>query len=653
MNICFRRRCGRLVLVLCLAASVRASDVFPRSWLPISPQDLQIKEVPGGAGAEAIQLYYADEIEESDHDEFFYSRVKILTEAGKSHGDVQLPVFPGTSIHELEARTIHPDGSIVMFSGSAFEKTILQAKGIKIIAKAFVFPEVTPGSIIEYKYRLHRDDKSVADQVWVVQHDIYTVQEHFWYRYDKRGGTDVAFAATPGLKANPLEKMGAFEMRAENIPAFEKEELMPPEDGYRLSVRFFHGGPEVRSSLAYWNRYGSTISEYFREFVVASPEVKKLTEQTIGNETDPEKKLRKLYDRVQQVRNLTFEHDRTSKEQKQEHLKRNTSIDDVVKHGYGENGEIAALYVAMARAAGFETSLMLVSNRSKRLFNQDILSFDQFDGLIARVWTPLKTWYLDPGTRFCPFGTVRWMHAATAAMDLKQPGRLIPVPSYAYDTGTTTRAGQFSLQSDGKLSGTVTLSFGGSEALEHRLFALETDAAGRNKELEQDLKALLPAESSVQLLESHGWTAENEPLSATFSVEIPAYASVAGKRMLVPAGLFNSVKKIRFEASTRKYPVYFPYAFMESDKIAIAIPEGYSAESVPEPREAKLPYANYSRTAKMNSKGLTMERVLQFNGIIFTPNLYPELKDFFTKVNTGDESQSVLRLMTANPQDAN
>jgi hypothetical protein len=35
-----------------------------RCLAPITPQDLQIKDVPGSAGAGAIQLYYADLIDE-------------------------------------------------------------------------------------------------------------------------------------------------------------------------------------------------------------------------------------------------------------------------------------------------------------------------------------------------------------------------------------------------------------------------------------------------------------------------------------------------------------------------------------------------------------------------------------------------------------
>ena len=51
-------------------------------FLPITAQDLQIKDVPGAPGAAAIQLYFADYIDDTEQTEFFYQRIKILNDKG-------------------------------------------------------------------------------------------------------------------------------------------------------------------------------------------------------------------------------------------------------------------------------------------------------------------------------------------------------------------------------------------------------------------------------------------------------------------------------------------------------------------------------------------------------------------------------------------
>jgi len=63
-------------LVGCLLSSLLAFGQ-KEDFLPITPQDLQMKDVPGAPGAAAIQLYFADYIDDSEQTEFFYQRIKI------------------------------------------------------------------------------------------------------------------------------------------------------------------------------------------------------------------------------------------------------------------------------------------------------------------------------------------------------------------------------------------------------------------------------------------------------------------------------------------------------------------------------------------------------------------------------------------------
>jgi hypothetical protein len=50
---------------------------------------------------------------------------------------------------------------------------------------------------------------------------------------------------------------------------------------------------------------------------------------------------------------------------------------------------------------------------------------------------------------------------------------------------------------------------------------------------------------------------------------------------------------------------------------------------------------------------LRTQRLLAVNGFIFTVNQYPELKDFFGKVQAGDEQQAVLQGGSVNVQKSN
>src|SRR5215472_15199714 len=94
------------------------ADGPSQDWIPITPQESEIKEVPGNPGASAVQLYFANYISETEHSEFFYYRIKVLNESGRRLANVEIPVpsFLGVKIQDLQARTIQPGGKIVEFT---------------------------------------------------------------------------------------------------------------------------------------------------------------------------------------------------------------------------------------------------------------------------------------------------------------------------------------------------------------------------------------------------------------------------------------------------------------------------------------------------------------------------------------------------------
>src|SRR5690242_3291746 len=129
-----RRRGQLLVWFLFLVVPV-FSSAQNLDWLPITPQDLKISQVPGAPGASAIQLYYADYIDDEAQTEFFYRRIKVLNDKGNSYADVEIVVPSEGSISGLKARTVHPDGKIIEFTGKPFQKVIVKARASKSSAR--------------------------------------------------------------------------------------------------------------------------------------------------------------------------------------------------------------------------------------------------------------------------------------------------------------------------------------------------------------------------------------------------------------------------------------------------------------------------------------------------------------------------------------
>jgi hypothetical protein len=442
----------------------------------------------------------------------------------------------------------------------------------------------------------------------------------------------------------PVQKNGGYELDVDSMPPFESEGYMPPEEDYKPQMRFFYINPAISTADKFWQDAGKRWNDEAEHFIGNRKEVAQAAAEAIGSETDPEKKLRKLYARAQQIRNLAYERERSEQEQKKEHLKDNQNAGDVLARGTGFRNDITRLFVGMARASGFDASIVRVGNRKEKFFDKVLLSRRQLDTEIALVNVGGKDVYLDPGTSLCPYGYLRWIRTSSQGLKLdKKGGTFVNVPPATYDRASIERTADVELAADGTLSGTAIISFEGGEALEHRLDAIDSDEAGKKKDLESELQGWLPSGSNVKLTKVEGWTTINQPLVATFHIELSSYASAAGKRLLVPAFLFQAKQLDAFKHAERKFPVYFPYAFLEADRVNMKIPSGYSLESVPQRQTARLNYAGYQNIAQLSDGTLVTQRVLQVNGIFFNLDVYSEFRDFFNKVQAGDEQQAVLR----------
>jgi len=640
------RKAWPAVLLLC--PLLCAGQGHP--WLPVAPKDLQIKELEQIPGAQAALLYYADEIDDTSHNEFLYSRIKIFSDGGKQYANVEIPLLEKFSVENLAARTIHADGKIVEMAARPYEKVVLKGKGVRVRVQAFTLPDVTAGDIIEYQYQLHQGDKALYHHHWEVQHDLFAVKEHFLFKYSKQ--YSIRWLPSAGLKQSPEHDMRAntLQMESENVPPFEAEEQMPPVAAYKWEVKFFYTSPYMSSPSAYWYEIGRGVSRWLDQYVGNSKEIASEAAAVIGNETDPEKKLRKLYARAQEIRNLSYERHRTEKERKNEELKENKNAADVLHHGYGSRHDITRLLVALARSAGFTASVVFVSSRESRLFDREVLSFAQLDSEIARVRLNGKDIFLDPGTRFCPYGLVRWMRTGTAAMDMADPGQFISTPGATEESAVISRSAELKLDPEGAVKGEVRIEFEGLEALERRLSALDTDEPGRKKELEDEVKLWLPANAKVEMEDAVGWEKEYEPLTAVFNVEVPEFASAAGKRLMVPTALFQPKQKRVLKSGTRKFPVYYNYAFSENDHMNLQLPEGYTLETLASPQSAATKFARYTTGAGTKGPYVNLDRSLRFNGVFFQPDRYEELRLFFAKVQAGDELQTVVRQSSGEPQ---
>jgi hypothetical protein len=215
-------------------------------------------------------------------------------------------------------------------------------------------------------------------------------------------------------------------------------------------------------------------------------------------------------------------------------------------------------------------------------------------------------------------------------------------PGPSYTEAITQRLGRFMLNDDGTVEGTLKVYFAGQEAVAHRQAAFRTDAEGRKKDLEDEIKGWLPAGAEVSMVQEPAWTATTDGFVAAFHVKT-VLAANAGKRVLLPLHVFQFNDKPKFPSAERANGVYFYYPSREVDDVTITLPTSLAVESLPQPENVHVDYAIYKSEWAQQQQTITAKRDLAIAQYIFAQPDYKELKSFYDKVKSGDEEQAVLK----------
>src|SRR6266700_3259578 len=254
--------CATAVILLS-AGMWKAGTASGDEWQPISQEELKMTSMPEAPGAPAVYLYRQVDRNDSSRaaSEYNYVRIKVLTEEGRNQANVEIGFHKGrTSITGIKARTIRPDGTIANFDGKVYEQTIVKAKGIKYLAKTFTLPDVQVGSIIEYQYYLNFPNLYFYNARWVLNEELFTkIAKFSMDPYTERDITvrwDWPAGLPDGTKPPAEGARGILRMEAKNIPAFESEDNMPPENELKQRVEFIYSNESLEPNYErFWKRF--------------------------------------------------------------------------------------------------------------------------------------------------------------------------------------------------------------------------------------------------------------------------------------------------------------------------------------------------------------------------------------------------------------
>ena len=647
---------SRLLLLfapLALPALIPAQTA--EAWLPVPAEELRLKDNPDIPGAEAMILYREIYTDDTKSVERHHVRIKIFTDRGKRHGDIEIPnVEKVYQVEDIRARVVQPDGTAVEFRGQIFDKVVVKSRRLRIQVKTFTLPGVQAGSILEYTWRARWRDKFpdvlrnpqqylitsmfyIPTARWDLQQELFTRRARFSLRPLPKARLEWTMVRPLGKERPALQEDGTLLVEIQNVPGLDAEELMPPVGMLQsqIHVRYQIGWGE------FWVDHSRRMGEELDRFIGKHKGIGKEAAQLVAPGDPLETKLRKLYARVQKIRNLSAE-----PQAQQKPPPANKDVEDVLNRSYAFWNEINFLFVALARSAGFKAHIVMLTTRDSALFLSSVPDASQLNAMVVQVDLPSGPIFLDPASPFCPYGLLPWEETAAAGirLDAQASGQVMTsTPSAASETAVTERTANLKLLPTGSLEGQLRAVFTGQEALELRRAAVGKDEAGRRKALEEEVKSWFPAGSTVEMIATGEQETSEVPLRVECKIQIPNFADFQGRRVLFPLSIFYAHRPARFRHAHRIHPVYFPHAYQLADRITIDLPPGYEVESTPTARNVAAAFGSLETGITRGHRSVEFTRRMVMNGYYFRKESYADLKAFFEKVKTNDDERVVAR----------
>lgn len=640
-------RVPALVLaVFLLAQAGLAGDEIV--WKPVTPAELEMKTPLVEPDADAEALFWDVTLDDKKSSKLIYRhyvRVKIFTERGRERfAKMDIPFMKGKKVEGVAARVIKPDGTIVVLKPSdIFEREIVRANKIKVLAKSFAVPGIEPGVIVEYQYSEILKDDSAGGERLSFQRDIPMQKAVYHIRPFEGSALRVRSYNMPTLPfVEDPENKGFQVATMTNLPALKIEPNMPPEDEVR---KWAYLSYRNSNWLNYFLIYGTLL----REFAKDTKEIQKKSAELTAGVATSEEKLRRIYQFVQtNIRNLSF--DKTLSDEQREKVKvRDAS--DVLEKGMGNAVQVDLLFSALARAAGFETGVFLSSDRSDYFFTPEKYPHAEFirpSGIavmVDNIWR-----YFEPGLPYLPYGQILWNNEGAKALVIGTGGYgWKGVPLLEQIKSPSKRSGKFKLLEDGTLEGKVTLEYNGHQAARRRREGYMSSAAKREENMVEEIKENA-RNADITTVSIDNFEDPSKPLVYHFDVRVPAYAQKTGKRLFLQPGFFEYGSTPAFSASERVHPIYFSYGWSEQDEVEIELPKGYRLDSADAPRgvadPSKIGSLQISIDHDPAAGVLRYKRNFYFgaNGkILFPIDTYQAMKGLFNEFHRADTHAVILK----------
>ena len=595
-----------------------------------------------------------------------FQRAHILNKNGFNVANIEIPLFHQDN---LEEQLLDLNAVTYNLVNGKVEKTKLDTKAEvfqdvidkNLLVKKFTFPNIKPGSIIEFEYEVH-SDYIFNLQPWIFQGEFprlwseYNVAMPEFYSYVtlKQGYQD--YFIQEHTTRNELFRMSDskvsfqtsknefyadvtdYKWVMKDVPSLRTESYTTTIHNYISKIEFqlqsINHPFEYQNVMNTWAKVSKDLldeEDFGAPIQRENGWLKDEVNEAVKGATTKLQKAKNIYNWVRDHFVCT------------NHNKKylDNTLRNVLKNKNGSEAEINMLLIAMLRVADIQADPVMLSTRSHGFVHPLYPLLNRYNYVICLAKIDDTGYYLDASEPVLGFGKLQndcYNGLARVINVSATPVELLPS---TISNSSNTLVFIFNTD-DGKTIGSMTKKSGYFTSIDDRI---EIKKNGESNFIKKQKNAI---QSDFIITKFDVDSINNYESSINEKMEFEVKNNGEDMIYLNPM-LMDRMGENPFKSAKRLYPVELPYIFDETYTLQMDIPKGYEVEELPKQAVVKLGNdqdAVFEYRISSDNSTISFRTRLQIIKTLFPPEEYANLREFFNFVVKKQGEQIVLKKKT-------